>query len=50
MDRSAALGHYDALIRTIPAVERRGDTVPYADVAALKPKAAAKKAASKKKR
>lgn len=29
MDRSAALAYYEKLIATNPAVERKGDTVPY---------------------
>jgi hypothetical protein len=29
MDRIKARTHYDALIATIPSVERKGDTVPY---------------------
>jgi len=29
MDRTVALAHYDALIATIPSLERKGDTVPY---------------------
>jgi hypothetical protein len=29
MDRSAALAYYEKLVATNPAVERKGDTVPY---------------------
>jgi hypothetical protein len=29
MDRSAALAYYEKLVGTNPAVERKGDTVPY---------------------
>ncbi|HEX4824028.1 MAG TPA: hypothetical protein VFV19_06925 [Candidatus Polarisedimenticolaceae bacterium] len=29
MDRTAALALYDALLATVPGVERKGDTVPY---------------------
>jgi len=29
MDRTAALAYYERLIATNPAVERKGDTVPY---------------------